>query len=63
MQIEYEATFSQIDKREIKSRLSSAGAILVKPEFLQRRVVFIILFVIWKIRLLGIRYFYALHSK
>ena len=37
MQIEYEATFSDIDKDEIRGRLKSVGAELVKPEFIQKR--------------------------
>lgn len=37
MQIEYEATFSDIDKDEIRGRLKSVGAELVKPEFMQKR--------------------------
>jgi adenylate cyclase class 2 len=40
MEIEYEATFTNIDKATIRSKLKSAGATLVKPEFLQKRVVF-----------------------
>src|SRR3989344_1962246 len=40
MEIEYEATFLDINKEEIKEKLESAGAKLVKPEFMQKRVVF-----------------------
>ena len=40
MQTEYEATFIQIDKKEMRTRLLKAGAKLVKPEFMQRRVNF-----------------------
>jgi len=40
MQIEYEATFINIDKDEIRARLKKAGATLIKPEFLQKRLVF-----------------------
>jgi adenylate cyclase class 2 len=40
MNIEYEATFPEIDKEEMREKLKSAGATLVKPEFLQKRVVF-----------------------
>jgi adenylate cyclase class 2 len=40
MEIEYEATFINIDKDEYRKKLKKAGANLVKPEFLQRRVVF-----------------------
>lgn len=34
MQIEYEATFENIDKDEIRDRLKKAGARIVKKEFL-----------------------------
>jgi len=37
MDIEYEATFLDIDKNEIRKRLKNAGAKLIKPEFLQKR--------------------------
>jgi adenylate cyclase, class 2 len=40
MKIEYEATFPNIDKDKIRERLKKAGAVLVRPEFLQKRVVF-----------------------
>ena len=40
MEIEYEATFLDIKKSEIRERLKRAGAKLIKPEFLQKRVVF-----------------------
>ena len=40
MQIEYEATFTNIDKDDIRLRLKKAGATLVRPEYLQKRVVF-----------------------
>ena len=40
MQIEYEATFENIDKEEIRQRLKEAGAILVKPEILMKRYTF-----------------------
>lgn len=40
MDIEYEATFRNINKEEIRKKLRSVGATLVKPEFLQKRVVF-----------------------
>lgn len=40
MEIEYEATFVEVDKEEIKERLKKVGAKLVKPEFFQKRVVF-----------------------
>ncbi len=39
MQIEYEATFINVDKDNIRQRLTAAGAVLVRPEFLQRRVI------------------------
>ncbi len=38
--IEYEATFPNMDKDDIRGRLKAAGAELVKPEFMQRRHVF-----------------------
>jgi adenylate cyclase class 2 len=37
MAIEYEATFSPVNKDEMRARLTKAGATLVKPEFLQKR--------------------------
>ncbi|MDP2741650.1 MAG: CYTH domain-containing protein [bacterium] len=40
MDIEYEATFLDIDKEEIRKKLRNAEAKLVKPEFMQKRVVF-----------------------
>src|SRR5680860_181885 len=40
MNIEYEATFINIDKNEIRTRLKAVGAQLIKPEFLMKRVVF-----------------------
>lgn len=40
MQIEYEATFQDVDKDELKQKLKSNGAELVREEFLQKRVVF-----------------------
>jgi len=40
MEIEYEATFINIDKNEYRIKLEKAGAKLIKPEFLQKRVVF-----------------------
>ncbi len=40
MAIEYEATFANINKDEVRARLEKAGATLAKPEFLQKRVVF-----------------------
>ncbi len=40
MEIEYEATFTNISKEVIRQKLQDAGATLVKPEFLQKRSVF-----------------------
>jgi adenylate cyclase class 2 len=40
MQIEYEATFTNINKAEIRGKLEAAGARLLKPEFFQKRIVF-----------------------
>lgn len=40
MNIEYEATFIDIDKNDIRKRLKDARAELIKPEFLQKRIVF-----------------------
>lgn len=40
MNIEYEATFANISKKDVHSRLQKAGASLRRPEFLQKRVVF-----------------------
>lgn len=40
MQIEYEATFENVDKEDARARLAAAGATRVRPEFLQRREVF-----------------------
>lgn len=40
MDIEYEATFSNIDKEEVRKKLRAVGAKLIKPEFLQKRTVF-----------------------
>ena len=40
MQIEYEATFTNIDKDDIRQRLKKVGAKLSQPEFLQKRAVF-----------------------
>lgn len=39
MNIEYEATFANIGKDEIRGRLKAVGAELVRPEFMQKRVV------------------------
>jgi adenylate cyclase class 2 len=40
MQIEYEATFIDIDKEAIRKKLTQAGAELVRPEFMQKRITF-----------------------
>ena len=40
MQIEYEATFQNIDKDEVRNKLVKAGAKLVKPETLYKRETF-----------------------
>src|SRR3989338_3633089 len=40
MDIEYEATFININKNEMRAKLKKAGAKLIRPEFLQRRNVF-----------------------
>ncbi|EKD58979.1 MAG: hypothetical protein ACD_56C00015G0007, partial [uncultured bacterium] len=37
MQIEYEATFANIDKDEVRDRLQKAGGRLIKSEFMQKR--------------------------
>ena len=40
MDIEYEATFQNISKEQVRSRLNALGARMAKKEFLQRRIVF-----------------------
>lgn len=40
MDIEFEATFINIDKNEYRKKLAEIGAELIKPEFLQKRVTF-----------------------
>jgi len=40
MEIEYEATFKDINKDEVRTMLEKAGAELAKPEFLQKRATF-----------------------
>lgn len=40
MEIEYEATFTNISKEKIREKLTKAGAILEKKEFLQKRTTF-----------------------
>lgn len=37
MNIEYEATFANVDKEEIRERLRKIGAELIKSEFMQKR--------------------------
>lgn len=40
MNIEYEATFPNVDKDDVRKRLKAAGAILVRPEYVQKRIPF-----------------------
>ena len=40
MNIEYEATFANINKDEVREQLQKAGATLVRPEYLQKRIPF-----------------------
>lgn len=40
MNIEYEATFINVNKGNVRKKLKEAGANLIKPEFLQKRVIF-----------------------
>lgn len=40
MDTEYEATFIKINKEEIREKLKKSGGILIRPEFLQKRIVF-----------------------
>ena len=40
MKIEYEATFLNIDKQEMRERLRKIKGKLIRPEFLQKRIVF-----------------------
>ncbi len=40
MEIEYEATFLEINKEEIRVKLKESGAEMVKKEFLMKREVF-----------------------
>ncbi len=40
MQIEYEATFTDINKEEVRKKLKKVEARLVRPEFLQKRITF-----------------------
>ena len=40
MNIEYEATFPNVDKEDIRGRLEAIGAVLVRPEYIQKRKTF-----------------------
>src|ERR1700735_4970708 len=40
METEYEAKFLDVDKEQVRGRLASAGAVLKRPEFPQKRWVF-----------------------
>ncbi|MFA6295833.1 MAG: CYTH domain-containing protein [Patescibacteria group bacterium] len=40
MQIEYEATFLKVNKDSVRKQLKKSGAKLIRPEFLQKRIVF-----------------------
>ena len=40
MHIEYEATFTNVDKDEMRGKLRRAGAELIRPEYLQKRIPF-----------------------
>lgn len=40
MQIEYEATFLKVNKNLVRQQLKKTGAKLIRPEFLQKRIVF-----------------------
>ncbi|MDD3777830.1 MAG: CYTH domain-containing protein [Patescibacteria group bacterium] len=40
MDIEYEATYEKVDREEIRNKLNNVGASLIRPEFMQTRVVF-----------------------
>lgn len=40
MHIEYEATFINVNKDEVRKRFRQAGAVLARPEYLQKRVPF-----------------------
>lgn len=41
MNIEYEATFTKIDKDQMRQKLKQAGATLIRPEFLMKRYCFL----------------------
>ncbi len=40
MNTEYEATFIDINREDIRARLNKVGATLIKPDFLMKRIVF-----------------------
>jgi len=40
MNIEYEVTYTNINKDEVREKLRAAGARLIKKEFMQKRIVF-----------------------
>lgn len=40
MNIEYEATFANVDKNNIRNKLSQVGAEMIRKEFMQKRAVF-----------------------
>jgi len=40
MQIEYEATFPNVNKEKVRAKLIEINAKLIKPEFMQKRTVF-----------------------
>ena len=40
MRIEYEATFTDVNKDEVRERFRQAGAELMRPEYLQKRIPF-----------------------
>lgn len=42
MDIEYEATFPNVDKAAVRKMLADGGATLARPEFLQKRTVFLL---------------------
>lgn len=42
MDIEYEATFPNLDKESVRKKLANAGATLVRPKFMQKRTVFLL---------------------
>ena len=40
MKTEYEATFINVDKDEVRERFRKAGAVLIRPQYLQKRIPF-----------------------